>query len=118
MSAKDCDYSFKPTQLFLDKDGVVYHYFTSAMMDDESEDRPLFEWATAVQSEAAQEGADINLAIVLDLPALTHELLSITYGEEKAGGGYDVPVQSKEQLEHFRRQLVESLALFDKIDYS
>ncbi|QBJ02693.1 hypothetical protein MZD04_gp166 [Pseudomonas phage Psa21] len=108
-------YTLKPDHMNLNKAGELFYYFTDAM--PEGEDAPLFAWVDVVARDKENIRAPENtLAIQVDLPTVTDEMIEWFAGSP-IDGRFQVDVASKERLEVLRKQLADSLAKFDLVDY-
>jgi molybdopterin-guanine dinucleotide biosynthesis protein A len=115
MAAKNAKHSLKPDYMHLDKDGELFYYFTDGMT--EGEDAPLFAWVDAVARDRDNIHAEENsLAIKVDLPTVTDEMIEWFAGEP-VDGRFQVSADCKDRLEVLRKQLADALAKFDKVDY-
>lgn len=116
MALKDVQHVVPVSSLNVDRDGNLYAYLTDSMLSEE--ETPLLEWAQkTVRDLDDLRAPEHTLAFVLDLPTAMLEILGEDCGHVKLNGRFEIDADQRERLTVVRKQLEDSLALFDKIDY-
>jgi len=102
-----------PTDLGLTDDGQLFVYISDALTDIESASKSALEWACgAVNDEGVKEH---NLALTFNLPEAVDELLE--FYNEGAEDEKQIPVDKKPKFDSLRAQLIEAVALLDRVQY-
>lgn len=116
MAFKTTDHQVVPVQLFIDREGNLYHYFTSSFPEDEA--APLFDWArAAVGIDPGNAGdKEHTLSILIDIPRMTHALLSDDFGTLKPDGRY-AGREGKHSADKLQAQLQAALDMLNKVDW-
>lgn len=112
MSHKDSAHVVTPENIHVDKDGTLFYYFSDALDGEDQE--ALRIWGHELTLATPAEN---NLSIVVDMPAMVHDLLAIGYGSERAEGGYLVDAEHRPMLDAVKRQLEEALAKLNTVHY-
>lgn len=112
MSHKDSAHVVTPDSIHIDKDGTLFYYFSDAL-DGEDQDA-LRTWGSELGLSRPVEN---NLSIVVDIPTMVHDLLSIGIGSEREGGGYLVEPEFRPALDLVRVQLEHTLAMVNAVQY-
>lgn len=113
MSHKDAVHIVTPENIHVDKDGTLFYYFSDAL--DGKDQEVLRNWGMDLPDHSVTEN---NLSIVVDLPAMVHDLLAIGYGSaNETGTGYVVDVEHRAMIDAVKRQLEDALAKLNAIEY-
>lgn len=112
MSHKNAVHVVTPENIHVDKDGTLFYYFSDALDGEDQE--ALRNWGGELGLNTPAEN---NLSIVVDLPAMMHDLLAIGYGSERAEGGYLVDHTHRPMLDAVKQQLEDVLAKLNAVHY-
>ena len=104
-----------PEHFHLDTDGQLKLYFSEAL--DTLDQREMQCFAMNYVNSEGQDGPEVNLDIVLDLPKMFLSTVVGTYCEPLPNGTFLTEVSQRGAFEKLKKDLLESIAILDKIVY-
>ena len=114
MSSKDSKFVVESTNVFMDPDGKLFHYFSDALEDPDQV--KLREWAQETINPTDMH-SESNVTIVLDLPKAVEGILDDCYALAMPDGSFLAELDIKPAFEGLKRQLEEALALLNRLQY-
>lgn len=113
MSSNDSKFVVEPTDLHMDADGKLFHYFSDAL--DSPDQVKMREWAyDLLDNKTAQE---TNVSILVDLPKMVEGMLDGGYAQAMPDGSFLADPGIKPAFDGVKRQLEEALALLNRLQY-
>lgn len=112
------EFTVDAKDLMLDEAGQPCLWYTNALWydNDYPEQATMQQWAET--AAVSSQNTEVAVRVNLDLPAAVRDLLQNAMGELNVLNGYTIDPKYKDQLDAFKAQLMQAVAMFNRVTYS